>query len=69
MSDLEDTESSARRRKFLPHAVAEAYSDALKRAALEAFEGQYVEAQLEAMIYPEQIRGEALTLIYEGDND
>ena len=45
--------------------IAEAYPEALKRAALEAFEGQYAEAQLETMIDREQIQEEALALIYE----
>ncbi len=45
--------------------IAEAYPEALKRTALEAFEGQYMEAQLEAMIDREQIQQEALALIYE----
>jgi len=43
--------------------MAEAYPDALKRAALEAFEGQYTEAQLETMIDREQLQQEALGMI------
>lgn len=39
--------------------IAEAYPDACKRAVLEAFEGQYTEAQLEAMVDREQIQQEA----------
>ena len=45
--------------------ISEAYPDALKRAALEAFEGQYTEAQLGAMVHREQIEQEALDFIYE----
>jgi hypothetical protein len=44
--------------------IAEAYPDALKRAALEVFEGQYTEIQLEAMIDREKIQQEALDMIY-----
>ena len=40
--------------------MAEAYPDALKRAALEAFEGQHTETQLEAMIDREQLRQKRL---------
>ena len=43
--------------------IAEAYSDALKRAALEVFEGQYAEAQLETMLDREQMQQEALAVI------
>jgi tetratricopeptide (TPR) repeat protein len=43
--------------------IAEAYPDALKRAALEAFEGQYAEAQLETMIDREQMQQEAFEII------
>jgi len=43
--------------------MAEAYPDALKRTALEAFEGQYTEVQLEAMIDREQLQQEALAML------
>jgi hypothetical protein len=43
--------------------IAEAYPDALKRAALEAFEGQHTEAQLEAMIDREQLHHEAFAMV------
>jgi hypothetical protein len=42
--------------------MAEAYPDALKRAALEAFEGQHTEMQLDAMIDREQLHHEAFAL-------
>jgi len=42
--------------------MAEAYTAALKRAALEAFEGQHTETQLEAMIDREQLHHEAFAL-------
>jgi len=45
--------------------IEEAYPDALKRAALEAFEGQYTEAQLEAMINQKEIQQKAFEIIYE----
>jgi hypothetical protein len=45
--------------------IAEAYPDALKRATLEAFEGQYTEAQLEGMVNREQIQPEAFAMIDE----
>ncbi|MBC8236580.1 DUF29 family protein [bacterium] len=45
--------------------IEEAYPDALKRAALEAFEGQYTEAQLEAMIHQKEIQQKAFEIIYE----
>jgi pentatricopeptide repeat protein len=44
-------------------AIAEAYPDALKRAALEAFEGQHTETQLEAMIDREQLHHEAFAMV------
>jgi hypothetical protein len=43
--------------------IAEAYPDALKRAALEAFEGQHTETQLEAMIDREQLHHEAFAMV------
>ena len=45
--------------------IEEAYPDALKRAALETFEGQYTEAQLEAMINQKRIQQKAFEIIYE----
>lgn len=42
--------------------MAEAYPDALKRAALEAFEGQHTETQLEAMIDRAQLHQQAFAL-------
>jgi transcriptional antiterminator len=42
--------------------MAEAYPDALKRAALEAFEGQHTETQLETMVDREQVHHEAYAL-------
>lgn len=42
--------------------MAEAYPDALKRAALEAFEGQHTDTQLEAMIDREQLHQQAFAL-------
>jgi hypothetical protein len=46
----------------LREVMAEAYPDALKRAALEAFEGQHTEIQLEAMIDREQLHRQAFAL-------
>ena len=43
--------------------ITEAYADALRRAALEACEGQYTEPQLEAMIDREQLNQEALAMV------
>ena len=43
--------------------IADAYPDALKRAALEAFAGQYAEAQLETMLDREQMQQEAFVII------
>ena len=43
--------------------IAEAYPDALKRAALEAFEGQHTETQLEAMIDREQLHHDAFAMV------
>ena len=43
--------------------MAEAYPHALKRAAFEAFEGQYTEVQLEAMIDREQLQQEAFAML------
>jgi transcriptional antiterminator len=43
--------------------IAEAYPDALKRAALEAFEGQHTDTQLEAMIDREQLHHEAFAMV------
>jgi hypothetical protein len=42
--------------------MAEAYPDALKRASLEAFEGQHTETQLETMVDREQVHHEAYAL-------
>ena len=46
----------------LREVMAEAYPDALKRAALEAFEAQHTEIQLEAMIDREQLHQQAFAL-------
>lgn len=43
--------------------IAEAYPDALKRAALEVFAGQYTEAQLEALLDREQMQQEAFVIM------
>ncbi len=43
--------------------ITEAYPDALRRAALEAFEGQHTETQLEAMIDREQLQREAYAVV------
>jgi hypothetical protein len=43
--------------------MMEAYPDALKRAALEAFEGQYTEVQLATMIDRAQVQQEVLAMI------
>ena len=42
--------------------MAEAYPDALKRAALEAFEGEHTETQLEAMIDRDLLHHKAFAL-------
>jgi len=47
----------------LREAVVEAYSKALKRASLEAFEGTYTHQELGAMVQPEALVDEALRLI------
>ena len=43
--------------------IAEAYPDALKRAALEAIEGQHTDTQLEAMTDREQLHHEAFAMV------
>jgi hypothetical protein len=43
--------------------IAETYPDALKRAALEVFEGQHTETQLEAMIDREQLHHKAFAMV------
>ena len=43
--------------------IAEAYPDALKRAALEVFEGQHTETQLEGMIDREQLYHDAFAMV------
>ncbi len=45
--------------------LEEAYPLAMKRAAMEAFEGQFTEAQLEGKINPEHVREEAFRRIHE----
>jgi hypothetical protein len=47
----------------LREAVVEAYSKALKRASLEAFEGNYTHQELGAMVHREALVDEALRLI------
>jgi hypothetical protein len=47
----------------LREVMAEAYPDAIGRAALEACEGQYTEAQLEAMLNREELCQQALTMV------
>ncbi|OQX03507.1 MAG: hypothetical protein BWK80_55525 [Desulfobacteraceae bacterium IS3] len=45
--------------------LREAYPLALKRAAIEAFEGQFTEDRIEDKIDPEHVRQEAFRLIQE----
>ena len=47
----------------LREVIAESYPDALRRAALEAFEGQYTETQLEAMFDREQLCQDACAMV------
>lgn len=47
----------------LREVMAEAYPDAIGRAALEALEGQCTEAQLEAMLNREELCQQALTMV------
>ena len=47
----------------LQEILADAFDTAIKRAALEAFEGQYSEVELAARIDSEQIQQKAMTLI------
>jgi hypothetical protein len=49
----------------LREVLEEAYPLALKRAAMEAFEGQFAEAQLEGKIKPEHVIEKAFRLIQE----
>jgi hypothetical protein len=50
-------------RDALKETIADAYIDALKRAALEAFEGIYSEEQLGEMVDQAAIEAQALALI------
>ncbi len=45
--------------------LADAFDTAIKRAALEAFEGQYTEDELALKIEPDRIKKKALELIKE----
>ncbi|NES18706.1 MAG: DUF29 domain-containing protein [Symploca sp. SIO3E6] len=47
----------------LQEILTDAFDTAIKRAALEAFEGQYTEVELAAKIDSEQIQHQAMTLI------
>ena len=47
----------------LQEILADAFDTAIKRAALEAFEGQYSEVELAARIDSDQIQQKAMTLI------
>ena len=47
----------------LQEILTDAFDTAIKRAALEAFEGQYSEVELAARIESEQIQHKAMTLI------
>ncbi|NET59675.1 MAG: DUF29 domain-containing protein [Symploca sp. SIO2E6] len=47
----------------LQEIVTDAFDTAIKRAALEAFEGQYSELELVARIDAQQIKQQAITLI------
>ncbi|NEP55954.1 MAG: DUF29 domain-containing protein [Symploca sp. SIO2G7] len=47
----------------LQEILTDAFDTAIKRAALEAFEGQYSEVELAARIDSEQIQHQAMTLI------
>ncbi len=51
----------------LKETIADAYIDALKRASLEAFEGQYSEQALGEMVDRAAIEAQALALITEAD--
>jgi hypothetical protein len=50
----------------LSEIIAEAYSTALRRAALEAFEGQYTSEQLAQKVDRQTIETKALALIQNG---
>ena len=43
----------------------DAFDTAIKKAAIEAFEGQYTEDELLLKIEPDRIKEQALLLIYE----
>lgn len=49
----------------LTEILADAYDTAIKRAALEAFEGQYTEQELAALVEPEAIQKQAIAIILD----
>lgn len=49
----------------LREAIEEVYNNALRSAALEAFEGIYAPSQLAEMVEPEEIQAKALQLVLD----